>query len=697
MTNVAGKLLGVLDPQRVEMRATLVDVTGTPVVGYVPSKSGELVKAVAITAEDDGAWSTDLTPNSLVDSPAGDTLWAVQEGRQRDGTPIVTFIVVPDSTSTWWVGDLRADLSDTVTGASTVVYLPGPQGPQGIPGATGPAGADGAQGPAGPTGAQGPKGDRGDPGPTGSAGADGVDGAPGTQGDPGPQGPKGDSGERGPAGLAGADGAPGATGPKGDPGPQGEQGIQGPKGDQGPQGLNGDTGETGPAGPQPPLGAAGTGADVALRSTDPTTTNARTPLPHAASHAAGGTDPVSPASIGAYPAADGNTLNGYVTDLQNRVGGTFGLENRTTTLETGKLDRAQNLADVNDAAAARASLGLGNAATRNVGTGSGTVAAGDDARLVNARTPTAHAATHGLGGSDPVAVDQSQVSGLAAALAGLLPLTGGTLTGGLSGTTFTGSGTSQVSNLRMGPSGSFGGGGGGLLSFQNATTAPTTSPGQGCIVYAEGGVLKVRQSDGTVAVVANGITQATADSLYASLAGFGNVWTPSDHGMAAWSFDPAACSTTGTTLSAGYVYLTEIVLRQATTISKVHVVLGSAGSGLTANQCLAGLYTTAGTRVGVTADMSATWTSAGSKAMALTGSYAAAAGRYYVALLVAGTTSPTFACGSTLGNSFTPGNANLSVGGYRFCRFGPSQTSLPASVTLSSFTPDANNLWVAVS
>lgn len=43
-------------------------------------------------------------------------------------------------------------------------------------------------------------------------------------------------------------------------------------------------------GPQPDLGAAGAGDDIALRSTDPTTTNARTPTAHAASHADGGSD-----------------------------------------------------------------------------------------------------------------------------------------------------------------------------------------------------------------------------------------------------------------------------------------------------------------------------------------------------------------------------------------------------------------------
>ncbi|MFG2993939.1 hypothetical protein ACGFZK_32390 [Streptomyces sp. NPDC048257] len=65
---------------------------------------------------------------------------------------------------------------------------------------------------------------------------------------------------------------------------------------RGPEGPKGDPGEVGP---QPPLGAAGAGANIALRSNDPTTTNARTPTAHAASHGSGGTDPVTPAAIGA--------------------------------------------------------------------------------------------------------------------------------------------------------------------------------------------------------------------------------------------------------------------------------------------------------------------------------------------------------------------------------------------------------------
>jgi peptidoglycan/xylan/chitin deacetylase (PgdA/CDA1 family) len=55
------------------------------------------------------------------------------------------------------------------------------------------------------------------------------------------------------------------TGPAG---PAGPEGLEGPEGPQG---------ETGPAGPQPPLGSAGAGPAIALRSDDPTTTDARTP------------------------------------------------------------------------------------------------------------------------------------------------------------------------------------------------------------------------------------------------------------------------------------------------------------------------------------------------------------------------------------------------------------------------------------
>ncbi|MET8694706.1 hypothetical protein ABZV65_19435 [Streptomyces bauhiniae] len=276
-------------------------------------------------------------------------------------------------------------------------------------------------------------------------------------------------------------------------------------------------------------------------------------------------------------------------------------------------------------------------------------------RLDQLLTPTAAVAM----GSQKITGLANGVASSDAAAFGQIPIAGTT------STTFAAGNDSRLSNART----------------------PTTHAS----THATGG------SDPVTAAAIGALTQTTADATYMSITSYGNVWTPADHGLTAWSFDPAACSTTGTTLAASYIYLIEIVLRQAATVTKLNAVLGAAGGTLTANQCLAGLYDTGGVRRGVTADMSTTWNSAGNKAMSLTSSYAAAAGKYYVALLFNGTTSPTFACGSTLGASFTPGNANLAAGSYRFCRSASGQTSLPTSITLSGYTPDANNVWVGAS
>lgn len=84
---------------------------------------------------------------------------------------------------------------------------------------------------------------------------------------------------------------------------------------------------------------------------------------------------------------------------------------------------------------------LGDAAAKNVGTTAGTVAAGNDARLSDARTPTAH--THTAAQiSDSTAVGRSVVTATDAAAArsaiGALATTGGTMTGAVTATAASG-------------------------------------------------------------------------------------------------------------------------------------------------------------------------------------------------------------------------------------------------------------------
>ena len=63
-----------------------------------------------------------------------------------------------------------------------------------------------------------------------------------------------------------------------------------------------------------------------------------------------------------------------------------------------------------DSAAARTAIGAGTS-NLTIGTTSTTAAAGNDSRLTNARTPTAHAASHASGGSDQLSIAASQITG----------------------------------------------------------------------------------------------------------------------------------------------------------------------------------------------------------------------------------------------------------------------------------------------
>lgn len=136
MTTVTGKLVGGV-PSQTRIEIELADVTGTRAIGYAGGEEAEVVRPVLVKPQTDGTWSADLIPNAQIQADAGDTVWAVMEGRSYDGTPVMTYIVVPETEGPHWVGDLRVDLGDAPTGGSTIVYVPGPAGDNGQDGADG--------------------------------------------------------------------------------------------------------------------------------------------------------------------------------------------------------------------------------------------------------------------------------------------------------------------------------------------------------------------------------------------------------------------------------------------------------------------------------------------------------------------------------------------------------------------------------
>lgn len=172
---------------------------------------------------------------------------------------------------------------------------------------------------------------------------------------------------------------------------------------------------------------------------------------------------------------------------------------------------------------------------------------------------------------------------------------------------------------------------------------------------------------------------------------------PTDHNLLAWTYDPAFTQG-GNSVIAGTVYLGKLLLENASSVTNVIATVTTLGSGLAAGQNFSGLYDSAGTLIAVTADQTTAWSSGGTgaKTMALSGApYSLGAGAYYVSLLANGTTPPGFLRAQSVSQSTL--NIGLTAATGRYLSSGTGLTSLPASITLGSATPDFHAWWFALS
>lgn len=332
---------------------------------------------------------------------------------------------------------------------------------------------------------------------------------------------------------------------------------------------------------------------------------------------------------------------------------------------TGAAQKSNNLSDLTNAATARTNLALGGAATLNVGTTTGTVAAGDDSRITGAAqkasnlSDLASAATArtnlGLGGA--AVLNVGTITGTVAAgddsrITGALQTTGGTMSGAIA------MGTNKITGI-----------GNGSAAQDAAAFGQIPTAGTGSTNYTVGNDARILQAYNSTSKI---------------------------QGFATWNYDSELPIGTGAGVNvSGTIYLHKVYLAQGQTITGAATGVQTAGATLTSGQNLMGLYDSSGNRVAVTADQSAVWTSTGYKSANFTASYSVTtAGFFYVAILAVGTTPPAFyQAANALSVLF---NANVAAGSFRHCTGPTAQTSLPATITLGSTSASTFNTWIAL-
>lgn len=193
----------------------------------------------------------------------------------------------------------------------------------------------------------------------------------------------------------------------------------------------------------------------------------------------------------------------------------------------------------------------------------------------------------------------------------------------------------------------------------------------------------------------NGLISAKTGSFASTTGKYTGQWMAPDSGLVAWAFDIVGATANSLLTTAGTLYLVRMHVPVACSVTNVLIQITTAGATLTASQCFAGLWNSAGTQIGITANQATLWQTAGLQTMALAGGpFTIPAGDYLVGFYYNGTTAPTLSRGQNSGG--TPGVVNLGSSTLRFSTANTGLTTTPPA-PLGAQTGTNLSFWAGIS
>lgn len=419
----------------------------------------------------------------------------------------------------------------------------------------------------------------------------------------------------------------------------------------------------------------------------------------------------------------------------------LGLGSASLQSSASFLQSSSNLSDVSSTGTARSNLGLGTAATENVNTTNGTIAAlgvqaaGASGQLADAAhvhvmprldQVSAPSSAVSLNSNKIVLLSNGSVSTDAAAF-GQIPLLGSSATSQTSYGLTASSGsntavshsdhthgtpsltvTAPAATLAIGTSASLGSAvlpaladhvhpmsaaaspTNSAVTDSASTGAATTFAASNHVHGREGfGVVTAQTAFGLASANGSAATVSRSDHAHGTPPSY-NYDLPSQHGWLDWNM-PSKMAATGKVLAtSGAVYLMAFRPQVSGIITNIVVQIPTIGSGLTANESFAGLYSQNGTNATLmssTADQTASWGSTGLKTMALLAAQSVTAGTTYLVGLLSSwaTTGPSF-CGTAGSNNGVINGGQTAATPFEFGVFSSGMTVLPGSITMSSIS-----------